>query len=114
MKTITVEYAHCGKSFERPAKRVKQAEKYGWRQFCCKLCQSASKTKSRRDVCTNCGVEISILPVQDRRSLSGNFFCCSSCAGKFNSKNRAVSASQKRKVADSLSKYYEKIGVRIH
>ena len=102
MKVTLVRCFHCGNSFERPTKKVREAEKNGWRQFCCRECQSATKNRRRDTICRNCGKEIVISLAEERKSLSGNFFCSKSCAATFNNKGRVVSESQRQKVSESV------------
>lgn len=75
----------CGKEFEREPRRVHEAIKNGWKQYCSDECRS--KGKKIKCNCAYCGKELYKTHSEIKRSKTGNVFCNKSCAASFNNSN---------------------------
>jgi predicted nucleic acid-binding Zn ribbon protein len=83
---IKVICATCKKTFFRPIGRVNEAKKFGWKQYCSKICQNKSKLKGIKEKCANpnCQKIVYRQLHEYKKSKSGRIFCSSSCAAIFN------------------------------
>ncbi len=79
-----VRCSFCGKKFPREARRVNEAKKLGWKQYCSLRCQSLAK--NRQQIC-RCGNPLcskifkrQLHEISSRKTL----FCSSSCAAVVN------------------------------
>ncbi len=90
MDLIKVTCSTCGKSYLRPAGRVNEAKKFGWKQYCSKECQKQAKITKVETSCGNpgCDKKASRKLAQFKKSKSGRIFCSSSCAAIFNNLSR--------------------------
>jgi|SRR3989344_959593 len=88
MKQIKITCHYCGKDFQRPKKRVKEAIKFGWNQYCSAKCQFATRLKGKNKICHNCSKKIWRTPKELKASQTNRFFCDHSCAAIFNNNLR--------------------------
>lgn len=86
MILIQVKCDQCGKLFEKEAKYVARSEKYGWKHYCSKECQSISKTLAIDTFCFTCGKPIKVRLSDYNRSKSGNNYCSKSCSNSMNNR----------------------------
>ncbi|MFH0952312.1 MAG: hypothetical protein V1838_03940 [Patescibacteria group bacterium] len=83
MDYAKVECSFCGKEFLRRGKRLREAEKFGWKQYCSSKCLSKDRIKKLRLVCDNCGKTFE----RSLHEVSPHYnYCSSSCAAVVNNK----------------------------
>jgi len=87
-KLIQLQCACCNKIFNRSLALYKH-RKYGKcdrykNTFCTSQCQHKFKIKQIKVKCGFCGKELKRRPKEIKKSKSGNSFCGSSCAAKYN------------------------------
>jgi len=90
MNLIKVACATCGRKFLRPMRRVNETKKFGWKQYCSRICQNQAKVTRIEKVCANpnCNNKVSRLLNQFKKSKSGRIFCSFSCAAIVNNSPR--------------------------
>ena len=90
MNLIKVACATCGRKFLRPMRRVNETKKFGWKQYCSRICQNQAKVTRIEKVCANpnCNNKVSRLLNQFKKSKSGRIFCSFSCAAIVNNFSR--------------------------
>lgn len=86
MNLIKVNCAFCGKEFSRPRGRVNEARRFGWNQYCSKVCQNKSQLREVKRECASptCHKMVYRPLGELRKSKSGLVFCSQSCATSFN------------------------------
>lgn len=87
MRLITVECDYCHNLFDRSSRRINEAIKKNWRQFCSINCQSLAKQgRPNIYICKTCGSNIT----RTKQSIasSGNIFCSQHCFAKYNNMHR--------------------------
>lgn len=103
----------CGKEFEREPRRVHEAIKNGWKQYCSDECRSNGKKIKCN--CAYCGKELYKTPSEIQRSKTGNVFCNKSCAASFNNSNyRTGEKNPNWKGGTQGSKAHTKIAYRTY
>ncbi len=90
MNLIKVNCAFCGKKFFRQTRRVNEARKFSWNQYCSKECQSQAQVRSIEVICANpnCHNKVSREQNQVKKSESRRFFCSRSCAVTVNNSSK--------------------------
>ena len=113
MNLVKVKCAFCGKDYFRQARRVNEAKKFGWNQYCSHECQNKARTTRIEKVCgnSNCNNVVSRALNQFKQSKSGLIFCSQSCAAIANNKkclNGRVKIKPKLKTCAECGKQYKK------
>ena len=113
MNLIKVTCATCGKTFLRPAGRVNEARKFGWNQYCSKVCQNKSQLTRVKRECANptCNKMVYRSPGDLRKSKSGLVFCSQSCAASFNN-SKFPKRKAKVKICDYCGKEFKGGGAK--
>ena len=60
MNMDMVNCEECNTTFSRPAKRANEAIKYGWKQYCSRICQNKHKNLQQAFVCRNTNAGITL------------------------------------------------------
>ena len=85
--TITLECEYCHNSFYRELKQHKYRLKKGISHvFCSNQCRAYFQRKSQKFSCSFCGQTTIKNLAEINRNKTGNFFCNSSCAAKYNNR----------------------------
>lgn len=80
----------CKKRFQRPVGQFNEARKFGWKQFCSKICQKNSKFTGKHLTCSNPSCEkVFYRELSDIRKVKQSF-CSNSCAAKINNRLRTL------------------------
>jgi len=86
MTKVKVKCSFCEKVYFREIRRVNEAKKFGWNQYCSKKCQNQAQYRRIEKVCANpnCNKKVSRLLNQFKKSKSSRIFCSASCAAIVN------------------------------
>lgn len=90
MNFAKVNCAFCDKRFIRPTGRFNEAKKFGWNQFCSKICQTNSKFTGRKLTCSNSNCGRTFYRELSQIHKVKKSFCSNSCAAKTNNKLRLL------------------------
>lgn len=97
----------CGEDSTRIKKNILRSLK-SVDFVCCRQACSEGMLNPRVHInCTGCGKDIQRLQSQ----IGENNFCGSSCAATYNNKFRVRTEESRRKTSESLTEYYESIGI---
>jgi len=104
---LSLECYHCQKTFYTEKKIIKHSlnneDRSNRNRYCGKDCFFKSKTERENIPCKQCGKEI--IKQQSQIKKTTNSFCDSSCAAKYNNKNRPpLSKETKIKIGESVTK----------
>lgn len=82
MSTLSVICSNCGGAYDRPAKRVYEAQRFGWKSYCSSLCLSKGRLKRAVVTCGNplCNKEFEKVISE----LCIHNYCSRSCSAKVN------------------------------
>ena len=106
---LDLECECCHKSFKAQKKAIKHelTHNKGRLKYCSVKCFADSHNKKHIVNCECCGKEIEVNNSSYRNSKSKHFFCNSSCAAKYNNTKRGSrSYETKKKISESLRRYY--------
>lgn len=108
MNLVNVKCAFCGKEYFRPAGRVNEAKKFGWKQYCSKECQRQSKFRRVEKVCgnINCNKMATRQLNEFKKSKSGLIFCSRSCAVIVNNSKKDYSRRRKIRICCNCGKQF--------
>ena len=98
MDNVWVKCINCGKRYVRPAKRVNEAEKHSWKQYCSSECLSQYRNKQQEIACETCGKRFLGQPSE----ISLRNFCSHSCSAKHSNRAR----KKKVKICPTCKKEY--------
>lgn len=90
MKIVEVACHHCGKKFEKTNGRLNESTKFGWKLYCSNKCQFTTRLKGEYKECRTCDKKVWRIPKEMKNSLTGRFFCSTSCAAIYNNKLRSA------------------------
>lgn len=107
---IKIKCDFCGKDFLKRKGAVNEARKYKLKIYCSKDCQSSAKNKKHKSFCSTCRKEIFIGNYEFKNSKSGLHFCSKSCSALHSNIDRKQSEKSKKRISNSLLKFYSKIG----
>jgi hypothetical protein len=91
-KKLPFECEKCSITFYVERKRFQDALKShpGRHKFCSKTCQTQAQVTVLSMSCTHCGEVTQRRSSQHKHSKSGNVFCSSSCAAKYNNAHKTM------------------------
>jgi hypothetical protein len=99
----------CGTIFEKESRRYNESVKNGSNQYCSTECRRNVRLKGEYRNCLVCRKEFWARPCDDTKGK--RLFCSSSCSCGYNNRRRGgLSEETKKKIQDSLVKYYSKTG----
>ena len=102
----------CGKSFHRPTKRVNEAIRNGWGQYCSLPCQAEHRRKAMPCTCHQCGSDLLVRKSAWDKSNTKHFFCSQGCAAIFNNTGRVHSEQSKENVRSAAKQNAQRKGTR--
>ncbi len=79
MFKVEVNCDWCGKEFERDINHVREAEKFGWKQFCSLECQKQSHRKGKELICDNPSCNKRFYRTRRDLRKTVRSFCSQSC-----------------------------------
>jgi len=99
MNLIRVKCSFCEKEFLKARGHFNEAKKFGWNQYCSKVCQNKSQLKGIEEKCANPACHKIVYRPQGelKKSKSGRIFCSSSCAAIMNNQMRQREKKTKKK-----------------
>jgi len=84
MALVEVICSRCKKKYFRPTGRVNEAKKFGWKQYCSRICQYSAKIKRIKFKCGNPDCNQVFFREPSDIPSSKICFCSRSCAAKVN------------------------------
>ena len=103
---------YCGKEFDKPANKVNESRKKGWKLYCSAECRSKARTKKIQCFCAHCGKELWKDPGEIKRSKTGNVFCNKSCACSYNNSHYRLQEKNPNWKGGQYSTNYQKQAYR--